>query len=330
MKDYPAYSTYPSGNGEPESTPGEKNFFTLVKSSLTGMVLVDREGVVLYANPAAEKLFGRSIETLIGSSFGFPLISEETTEIQIPRLGALGTAEMQVAEILWGEGKAYLVSLYDITERKRAESAISTSLREKEILLREIHHRVKNNLQIIASLLNLQEGEVDHPTVLEALAVCKGRVMSMAEIHDQLHLSDSLCTVDAGAYFQKFVPRLISAFKADRNISLELDFIPFSLTLDQAIPFGLIVNELVTNSIKHAFKNVEAGTIKVSATIMDEAVVITVEDDGAGLRPGFSLDSVSSLGLQIVSMLAKQLHGILAVEPRKGACFRVQFPLKRD
>lgn len=214
----------------------------------------------------------------------------------------------------------------DVTARKQAENAMAVSLNEKEILLREIHHRVKNNLNIVSSLLCLQEDVLDHPAALEALAVSRGRVTSMAMIHEQLYRSSTLSKVDLDEYLRQFLPRVIAVYKGGRNISLVLEPSSVNLTLDQAIPLGLIINELVTNSLKHAFKNRDHGQVRVWAEHKDNAITLVVADDGEGLPAGYEKRAASSLGLQIVGMLAKQLRGKLTVESCQGASFRLDFP----
>jgi PAS domain S-box-containing protein len=214
----------------------------------------------------------------------------------------------------------------DITERKKSEEAIAASLREKEVLLREIHHRVKNNLQIISSLLNLQEEGLDDQAALDALAASRGRVASMAMIHEQLYRSEDLSGIDAAGYLRQFVPRLVATYKGAQNITLAFETPPVTLALDQAIPFGLIVNELTTNAIKHAFKNRDHSTITISTSLNEEKVTLVVADDGVGLPANFEELKMKSLGLQLVTMLTKQLRGELAVDSGAGTAFRLTFP----
>lgn len=212
-------------------------------------------------------------------------------------------------------------------ERLLAEEAMAASLREKEVLLREVHHRVKNNLQIVSSLLSLQEEKVDNPVALSILAESRGRVTSMALIHEQLYRSRNFCEIDAQDYLRQFLSRLVAAYAGGREVSLRLSLCPMHLSLDQAVPFGLIMNELVTNALRHGFKDRSRGQVRVEMVREDSGVSFTVEDDGVGLPEGFDLGRVATLGLQIVGMLAKQLRGEFTVESAHPARFRLRLPL---
>lgn len=211
-------------------------------------------------------------------------------------------------------------------ERLLAEEAMAASLREKEVLLREVHHRVKNNLQIVSSLLSLQEETVDNPVALAILAESRGRVTSMALIHEQLYRSRDFSEIDAQDYLRQFITRLVSAYAGGREVSLLLSLCPMHLSLDQAVPFGLIMNELVTNALRHGFKDRSRGEVRVEMAREDSGVSIAVEDDGVGLPAGFDLGRVSTLGLQIVAMLAKQLRGEFIVESVQPTRFRLRLP----
>lgn len=216
----------------------------------------------------------------------------------------------------------------NITERKLFEQAMAASLHEKEVLLREIHHRVKNNLQIISSLLSLQEQGVDDPSVQDVLTESQGRVTSMALIHEQLYLSDDFREIDIADYLHTFIPKLVSSYQGNRDISVQMELTRVLLSLDQAIPFGLVVNELVTNALKHGFQGRTKGTVSIT-TLNDQGdVVLIIEDDGKGLTKEFDLLHVTTLGLQIITMLADQLRGTLVVEPASGARFKLRFPLR--
>lgn len=231
----------------------------------------------------------------------------------------------------WIDGRMVRVQVtIDISERKRSEERMEASLHEKEILLREIHHRVKNNLQIISSLLNLQKQAVVNPAAQSVLDESRGRIASMAMIHEQLYRSRDFAGLDVGEYLGQFLPRLVSACKGDREISLVLEAADIPLSLEQAIPFGLILNELATNAIKHGFRRSTHGTLRVSAAQADGEVLVEVEDDGEGMPPGVSLSAPDTLGLQLVVSLAEQLKGRVSVDSPGGVRFRLRFPVVRN
>ncbi|WP_243361787.1 sensor histidine kinase [Fundidesulfovibrio terrae] len=338
---------------ETELRTSEERFRVMVEQAPEAVVVSDvKQGKTVDANANAVKLFGCSREELFEKGIlrfylpdqpdGRPVLEstrensaralageEVVLERSIRNLhGQERICEVRLVRLPSSDHDLVRASWIDITERKRTEEIMAASLREKEVLLREIHHRVKNNLNIISSLLSLQEDAVDHPAALDALAESRGRITSMAMIHEQLYTSGDFSGIEVDGYLRQLLARLVAAYRATGDISLAFDLSAITLTLDQAIPFGLIMNELVTNSLKHAFRNRDRGTITVSTALENGSVNLVIADDGEGLPQGFSLNSVSSLGLQIVTMLVRQLHGKLTVEPAGGARFRLCFPLR--
>lgn len=215
----------------------------------------------------------------------------------------------------------------DISDRKAAEKQIKASLQEKEVLLREIHHRVKNNLQIISSLLHLQSKNVDGEAAQQLFAESQHRVRSMALIHEHLYQSDDLAQVDFEAYLDRLTEHLIRSYGA-RGVSLELDADGAPISVDRAIPCGLIVNELVTNALKHAFPEEAPGTISVRFAMESNRAELVVADDGTGLANDADLEQTGSLGLKLVRGLVQQLSGTLAIEHTPGLRFVITFPLQ--
>lgn len=295
------------------------NWFGIDPANMLGMHLKDAIG---------EERFRLNLPYIEGVLTGVPQLFERTIPTPDGK-GAFYSLAHYIPDIVEGEVQGFYALVTDITFSKQAEEAMIASLREKETLLREIHHRVKNNLQIISSLLSLQEEYVSNPDALDALALCRGRVASMSAIHEQLYRSPDLSKVDLPEYLHKFLPRIVSTFKGTQDVSLELAIAPISMTLDQSIPLGLIINELTTNAVKHAFRDKGQGTISVSASLADGQVTLIVKDDGAGLPGDFDLSRTTSLGLQIVIMLTNQIHGSLTVDSSAGASFRLQFPLSQ-
>ncbi|MBE9114626.1 PAS domain S-box protein [Lusitaniella coriacea LEGE 07157] len=203
----------------------------------------------------------------------------------------------------------------DITERKKVEKQIEESLREKETLLQEIHHRVKNNLQVICSLLNLQMRSIQDKNVLEQLRESQNRTRTMALIHEKLYQSKNLSKIDFSAYLGDLVANLSRSYSV-QNVSFDLDFCKdFFLDIDAAIPCGLIVNELVSNSIKHAFSSEEKGKIFIQTHLEKEsAMILKIGDNGKGLPSEFNFAKAKTLGLKLVKNLARQIRGELNIE----------------
>jgi PAS domain S-box-containing protein len=219
----------------------------------------------------------------------------------------------------------------DISERKRADEQIKASLREKEVLLKEIHHRVKNNLQIVSSLLSLQTEYIRDPEMLRILKESQARVKSMALIHEKLYRSTNLAQIEFGEYLRELTVHLFRSYDAPaRGLELAIEVEPVVLGLDRSIPSGIIVNELVSNALKYAFPGGRTGviTVRFRASGPGQAE-LTVADNGVGLPGGFVVGSTDSLGLKLVTMLSGQLGGTLAVGagPTGGAEFRLRFPI---
>jgi len=215
----------------------------------------------------------------------------------------------------------------DITERKEAEEKLKTSLLEKEVLLREIHHRVKNNLQIISSLLNLQSRHVEDEPVLDLFQESRNRVRSMALVHEKLYRSADLAKVDFCEYIQSLSRHLFMSYGANsKKIDLDVDVKNVFLDINTSIPCGLIINELVSNSLKHAFSGRKQGTIHVVLRPETNGKFkMVVSDDGMGLPKNLDVTKTESLGLQLVTMLVEQLQGTLTIDNNNGASFEIIF-----
>ena len=217
--------------------------------------------------------------------------------------------------------------LYDITERKRAEDAVQASLRGKEILLREIHHRVKNNMQIISSLFNLQSGHIKDEDARRMLKEGQLRIRSMALVHEKLYQSRDLSKIDFADYLRSLSVHLFHFFmiEADR-IRLETDLEDVHLDINSAVPCGLLLTELITNALKHAFPGDRKGVIGLGLhRRKDGTVELRVSDDGVGFPEAVDFRKTESLGLQIVDLLVGQLEGTIELDRKKGTAFTVVF-----
>lgn len=209
-----------------------------------------------------------------------------------------------------------------------SEARLRESLHEKDVLLREIHHRVKNNLQIISSLLYLQADRVSDKQYLDMFVESRNRISTMALVHEELYRSEGMSRVRIREYVNKLVPRLASAFSCGRNMRCSVDVQDTSLSIEQAIPFGLVLNELVTNSLKHAFVGLDSGIITVFVRRVDGALEAGVSDNGVGLPESFDVQDTPTLGMQLVVQLTRQLRGSLSIGKGPGTSFIVTFPVK--
>ena len=220
---------------------------------------------------------------------------------------------------------------YDITERKEIDRAIRSALKEKEVLLQEVHHRVKNNLQVISSMLNLQKSFVKDPETLNLLEESTNRIATMSYIHESLYRNTDFANISFAEYLQRLSANLIQSYsRSDCEVVLQTVFDEVYLSLEQAIPCGLITNELVSNSLKYAFPDRAQGIITLRIQHVEGgAVELEVSDDGVGLPPGMDFAKNDSLGVYLVQALTEQIDGELVVtsvdQGRKGCSFLVRF-----
>lgn len=218
--------------------------------------------------------------------------------------------------------------LQEIEERKAAESRIRKALEEKKILLKEIHHRVKNNLQVISSLLYLQSGRLSHPEAVGALMDSRDRIQSMAFIHEKLYQSRDLSRIHMADYTESLIGHLrVSAMDRGGGVRIEKMARAFYLPIEIALPLGQIMNELITNALKHAFTGRHSGVVTVELSAASGSVDLAVVDDGNGMPPNVDLKNPQRLGFQLVTQLAEQIGARLLVEQREtGACIRMRIP----
>lgn len=327
----------------------EEKFRAVVECSPTAMYIYRLESedrlILMGANPSTDRVLGMSHQALLGKTIeeAFPKLAE--TEIpDMYRRVARGETGPQSFEITYQDerisgfyhvhvfrtGPASIAVAFDeISERKRAELALRASLEEKEALIKEVHHRVKNNLQIVGSLLNLQASRVKDPASLAALHDTQHRIRSMALVHETLYRSGNLARIKVSHYLKNLC-QFLSSFHHRSEVSVRLcgEATEVEMEIDQAIPCGLIVNELVTNALKHAFPQGRSGEVRVVLRAPDcDLLVLAVSDDGVGLPAGATPESSQTLGLQLVLHLAKQLRAALEIKREPGTQFVLTIPL---
>jgi PAS domain S-box-containing protein len=307
------------------------------------MVMVDETGKIVLVNSQAEVLFGylreelidHPVEMLVPERYrhGHPL--DRKSFFDNPHARPMGAGrdlygrrkngqevaiEIGLNPLLTVEGPFVLASIIDITERKRVEEQIKASLLEKEILLKEIHHRVKNNLQLVSSLLQLQSGYIHDSEALVLFRESETRIRSIAMIHEKLYQSTSLGKVDFADYVGSLATMLFQIYSIpSSSITLQTDIIPMPIDIDMAVPIGLILNELLTNTLKYAFPHDRQGvvTIKMTSGPVGQFKLI-IADNGVGFSDEVAMETPSSLGLRLVKILTRQLDAVLDFQTGSG------------
>ena len=324
-----------------------KEHLRAVLDAMPGFVAwINSEGKYLGVNQYMADAFNLSPDIFVGKELGFLKNSPNLAEFMTHFIAESVQTSNQVVEAqINGSTRNYLVAAQkycrnslavivgiDITKHKEAEAQIQASLREKEVLLQEVHHRVKNNLQVISSLLDLQSQQIEEQATLEIFRESQNRVKSMALVHEKLYKSQDFARINFAEYTESLTSYLFKAYQFNRDkITLELNLDEVTLNIDTAIPCGLIVNELVSNSLKHAFPNNQSGTIRI-IMFADETqhFHLIVEDNGVGFPPDWNLKQSQSLGIQLVHVLTKQIKGKLELDNRLGSRFCVSFPVIKD
>ena len=223
-----------------------------------------------------------------------------------------------------------LSAIVDISDRKQKEERIQLALKEKDVLLGEVHHRVKNNLQIVHSLLDLQSSRITDRTALAMLRDSQNRIRSMGLIHQTLYQSKDFAKVDFSRFLDSLVPTLVGSYGVNPDrITLSVEAEQVLFPINAAIPCGLVVNELISNALKHAFPGGRSGEIRVRLfSEPDGVTVLSVADDGVGIPEGVDLGRTSTLGLQLVTLLADQLGGKIAMRRSDPTEFVLSFAIQ--
>jgi PAS domain S-box-containing protein len=226
-----------------------------------------------------------------------------------------------------GQMKGVIEYLRDITEHKKAEDRLQESLQEKEVLLREIHHRVKNNMQVISSLLNLQSRQIKDPHVLEMFKESQRRIRSMALIHERLYQSSDLSRIEFSQYLRNLATHLFHSYRVDASrVQLKIEAEEVHLNINTAIPCGLIVNELISNALKYGFPEGRSGQLDIDLRrVAGDGYVLRVRDDGVGFPEGLDFRKTETLGMQIVSTLVSQIDASIDLAREKGTEFTIHF-----
>jgi two-component sensor histidine kinase len=254
----------------------------------------------------------------------------ERTWVWFEHLGTLEALREREREreALLAQVQELNVSLEQRVEARTAD--LAATLKEREVLLQEIHHRVKNNLYVIISLMEMQARTMKHSEGRRALEECQGRVHAIALIHEKLYQSQNYAEIPFADYLRGLADEVFHATGVSQStVGLTLSVADVAITVEKAIPCGLILNELITNALKHAFPGGRSGTVRVELEKADaRRLRLAVADDGVGLPPGLNIHDAKSLGLRLVETLASQLDGELKVNGARGTSFELEFPVR--
>ncbi len=338
-------------NAEIQLKVSEEKYRSVVENASILIVIIQK-GLIQYVNPMSlqisgyspAEMAGRSITDLIHPLDHPALLEMYSQNLQgnrypgrneyraFHRDGSMRWIVISGAPITWNSSPAILYFVTDITRIKAAEEQMHTSLREKETLLREVHHRVKNNFQIIISLINLQSRKIVDPALLALYTETQNRIRAMSLIHENLYRAGTFSGINFGAYLKTLMENLrLNYSSTDQEIELRSSLEDIELGIDQAIPCGLIINEILTNCFKHAFPPGFKGpkTIEVSLlTHAGDMVELRVADNGVGLPDGITPGSAGTLGMSLISTLAVQAKGTVSVEKNGGTRFAIHFKLQ--
>lgn len=344
-----------SSDSTPDPLSSPDLFARILDIAEDAIVSIGTDERIRLFNQGAERIFGYSANEVLGrplsillparfrsahathvrdftqSSVQSRVMAQERSEIYgLRKNGEEFPAEASISKVLIEGGTISTVILRDISARKQTELKLRAALEEKEVLLREVHHRVKNNLQVVSSLLNLQARATGDIEIAKAFEESQNRVQSMALIHEQLYESHDLSNVDFPDYIRQLSSRLFRSYQVrPGRIELATEISDVRIGVDLAVPCGLIVNELVSNSLKYAFPDGQEGTIVIRVERMqDGSALLTVADDGVGLPPEVGFWNTKTLGLRLVRSLVRQIDGEIDVAGPPGAEYRIRFSVE--
>ncbi|MEW5867708.1 MAG: PAS domain S-box protein [Chloroflexota bacterium] len=334
-----------------ERQKSEAKYRTLIESLQEGVWAIDQDAQTTFVNPRMAEMLGYTVEEMLGKHlFDFmdaagvenclsylerreQGIQEQHDFTFLRKDGSQVYTLIETAPLL-GENGQYIgaiAGVTDITERRNMEAQLRKALGEKETLLKEIYHRVKNNLQVVSSLLSLPSAQIQDPSALEIFKESQNRIKSMAFIHEKLYRSKDLQHIDFAEYLHSLAASLRQSYRAS-HIQIIVQAQDVFLDIDQAVPCGLIVNELVSNALKHAFPGEQPGKIHIEMQPHKSGYILDICDNGIGLPEGVEIWNKGSLGLQIVTALSRQLNGSIESFPPniQGTGFRLKFARPGD
>lgn len=332
----------------------QQQYYDTLEASMAGVYIIDN-GLFTYVNSSLVDMFRSTREELIGSNpdelvcgDDLPLVEENTrlrlqghnilpyTVQWIRKDGTTFYGEVWGKIAAWQKKQVMVGTINDVSSVKLKEQLLKVqdqrlqkSLDEKEVLLKEIYHRTKNNMLVIISLLDLQAQDIEDEQVRTLFFETENRIRAMALVHEKLYQSQNLSKIDLGSYLHEIAESLLATMVVDNRVKLLSSFEPVAINIDYAVPLGLVVNEIVTNAVKHAYPGNRSGSIYLNVEQSQEGeIVLAIGDDGVGLPEDVDVQNSSSFGMRIIiiSLVKMQLKGILTVNRENGTRYLIRFP----
>ena len=338
-------------NAEEKTRKSEEKYRSVVENAADIILTIDKNNIIQFVNHVRPGITVAQIEgknfynfvpqnyqELVKQKFQNVFESKKPQSYEIEGLGPDGTSlwySVNAGPLFFGEEVVAITLISrDITENKKAEEKIRQSLKEKEVLLKEVHHRVKNNLQIMLSILNLQYANIADKKTLNLLRDIRGRIKAMSFIHELLYQANDFSRINFSEYINSITNNLIYSYTQNNAVDLKLEVGTIFLDLDRAIPCGLIINEVVTNALKYAFvgassieRRQKKGGIYISLQQSDNTIQLIIADNGEGFPKKIDFRNTESLGMQLVVTLVQQLRGTISLDNSTGTKYSISFPI---
>lgn len=320
-------------------------YFDLYDLAPVGYLTLDSKGLILEANLTSANILGLPRENLVNQPFSrfikdedFPIYfknQKTLVENKIPQsyeVDIINSKGLPVCVLLelnilqFGESAQICrVVMSEITEYKLAQKKIANLLKEKELVLKEVHHRIKNNLNTVMSILSIHSNHIENPEAITALQDAKSRVNTMLIIYNKLYLSEDLLQISLKEYLTPLINEIVELFPNLQNINIKTNFDNTPVTVKLLSIIGIIINELLTNIAKYAFQGKTEGEIFISASVIGKHIKLVVKDNGVGIEDLMKLQTSKGLGLQLVNLLTDQLNGKLTIDGKDGTTFMLEF-----
>jgi PAS domain S-box-containing protein len=330
--------------GERALRKSEREYKAIFENTGAASVILNDQGLIINANHEMEILSGYNLEEVENKMNWIEFIPQKELEMMLTyqearKKDSNSTPSRYESRLIKKDGDIKnimltvdfipgtnnrVASILDISDLRVAENDLRKSLEEKDVLIREIHHRVKNNMQIISSLLNLQTQHVEGKEAINELMDRQGRIKSMAMIHEKIYQSSSFTKINFNTYVEKLVQEILNTYGVKETIQTQLNIHDINLNIETAIPLGLIINELVTNSIKYAFPQ-DKGTLTLQLKSINDKMELIIADDGIGLPEDIDYENTKTLGLQLVNTLTQQIDSEITLDRSNGTKFKIIF-----